>query len=65
MVGCAGGACNLNGTIAVGNVIAPDYGGDNGLSMIGSNTTNNKLAYGNVLGTSTSAGGAIFVAYYI
>jgi hypothetical protein len=65
VVGCAGGACNLNGTIVVGSVIAPDYGGANGLSMIGSNTTNNKLAYGNVLGTSTSAGGAIFVAYYI
>jgi hypothetical protein len=65
VIGCAGGACNLNGAIVVGNVIAPDYGGVNGLSCAGSNTTNNKLAYGNVLGTSTSGGGAIFVAYYI
>ena len=64
LVGCAGGACNLNGTIVAGNLVPNDYSGKNGLSSVGSNG-GNALAYSNILGTATSAGGAIFVAYYI
>jgi len=64
LVGGAGGACNLNGALVGGNILTNDYGGTNGLSLGGINGTN-ALAYSNVLGTSTSAGGAIFVAQYI
>jgi hypothetical protein len=64
LVGGAGGACNLNGVLVGGNILTNDYNGQNGLSIGGINGTN-ALAYSNVLGTGTSAGGAIFVAQYI
>jgi hypothetical protein len=64
LVGGAGGACNLNGSLVGGNILTSDYGGVNGLSIGGINGTN-ALAYSNVLGTGTSAGGAIFVAQYL
>ena len=64
LIAGAGGACNLNGTIVGGNILTNTFGGANGLYLGGENGTN-KLAYSNILGTSTSAGGAIFVAYYI
>ena len=64
LVAGAGGACNLNGVLVGGNILTNDYGGVNGLSIGGINGTN-ALAYSNILGTGTSAGGAIFVAQYI
>jgi hypothetical protein len=64
LVGSAGGACNLNGSISGGNIIPNAFGGQNGLYCGGRNG-DNPLAYSNILGTGTSAGGAIFVAYYI
>ena len=64
VVGGAGGACNLNGTVVGGNILTNDYGGVNGLSIGGVNGAN-ALAYSTILGTATSAGGAIFVAQYI
>jgi hypothetical protein len=64
LIAGAGGACNLNGALVGGNILTNVYGGANGLYLGGENG-NNKLAYSNVLGTSTSAGGAIFVAYFI
>jgi hypothetical protein len=64
VVGKAIGACNLNGVITAGTIGTADYSGSTGLSCAGV-VGNNALAYTNVFGTSTSAGGAIFVAYYI
>jgi hypothetical protein len=64
VVGGAGGACNLNGTVVGGNILTNDYGGVNGLSIGGVNGAS-ALAYSTILGTGTSAGGAIFVAQYI
>jgi hypothetical protein len=64
LVAGASGACNLNGTLVGGTILPNDYNGQNGLSIGGINGTN-ALAYSNILGTGTSAGGAIFVAYFI
>jgi len=64
LVAGAGGACNLNGSLVGGNILTNDYGGVNGISIGGINGTN-ALAYSNILGTGTSAGGAIFVAQYL
>lgn len=63
-LGVALGACNLNGTLQGGQIGTSDYGGVNGLSVSGA-LGNNVLAYGSQLGTSTSAGGAIFLAHFI
>jgi len=63
-VGVAGGASNQNGVIQGGQIGKADYAGANGLSCAGI-VGNNALAYSNVFGTTISAGGAIFVAYYI
>jgi len=63
-VGVAVGACNLNGVLQGGSIGKPDYNGSGGLSCAGL-LGNNYLANGSQLGTSTSAGGAIFVAHYI
>ena len=58
----AGGACNLNGTIIVGSPILPNaFGGQNGSSCNGQLAQNNEMAYSNVLGTTTSAGGCILI----
>lgn len=58
------GACNLNGTVVPGIVGTTTYGALLGFSADG-RPADNLLAYSNLLGTTTSAGGCVFVAYYI
>lgn len=58
------GACNLGGVITAGIVGTTDPVTSQGLSANGQVGANNILA-SNVLGTTTSAGGCLFVAYYI
>lgn len=65
IVGCAGGACILNGVSFAGQPVTLSFGGVYGLSAGGFPNNNNLLAYGGTFGTITSAGGAILVAYYI
>lgn len=63
-VGVALGACNLNGVVQGGTSGVADLGGVNGLSCSGI-LGNNPLANGALLGTATSVGGVILVAYFI
>jgi hypothetical protein len=63
-VASAIGACNLNGTLVPGIVGPTTYGALLGFSAAG-RPTDNLLTYSNLLGTTTSAGGCVFVAYYI
>jgi hypothetical protein len=68
LVACAGGACNLNGVLTAGNIVPAQFTGSYGLSVAGDVLTgagNSILAYGNTLGTNTSAGGLILVVQYI
>jgi len=63
-VGIAGGACLLNGISVPGSIISSTN------SITGTGTCNgrsgdNLFKYSNILGTTTSNGGAILVAYYI
>jgi uncharacterized membrane protein len=64
LVACAGGACIVNGTNVAGTPIQSIANGQQGLS-VGGSTSANVLAYSNILGTLTSAGGAILVAHYL
>lgn len=64
VVGSAVGACNLNGTLVPGIVGPTTYGALIGFSADG-RQADNLLSYSNLLGTTTSAGGCVFVAYYI
>ena len=60
----AGGSAKINGVFVSGSVI----NGDNSISYTGTcngRSGNNLFAYSNILGTTTSQGGAVFVAYYI
>lgn len=63
-VGIAGGACKLNGVAKEGTQInsANSITGTGGCN--GSAGADNLFKYSNLLGTLTSSGGAIFVAYY-
>jgi hypothetical protein len=63
-VGVALGACNLNGVVQGGTLGVADLGGVNGLSCSGILGAN-PLANGALLGTATSVGGAILVAYFV
>jgi len=68
LVACAGGACNLNGVVTFGNIVPAQFTGSYGLSVAGNilnGAGNSILAYGNTLGTNTSAGGLILVVQYI
>jgi len=65
VVGSAVGACNLNGVLTPGIVGPTTYGSLMGFSSTGASSADNLLAYSNLLGTTTSAGGCVFVAYYI
>lgn len=64
LVACAGGACILNGVVTSGQQVQGVANGQNGISANGQ-VGNNILAYTNVLGTTTSTGGAILVAHYL
>ena len=64
VVGSAFGACNLNGVITAGIKGNTTYGSIMGLSANG-RVGDNILSYSNVLGTSTSGGGCVFIAYYL
>jgi len=63
-VASAVGACNLNGTLVPGIVGPTTYFTVPGFSADG-RQADNLLTYSNLLGTTTSAGGCVFVAYYI
>lgn len=64
-VACADGACNLNGVLTPGNIGVTSTLSSQGLSASGQLAANNILDYSNLLGTTTSAGGCLFVVYYI
>jgi len=64
VVASAIGACNLNGVLVPGIVGPTTYGSIMGTCSAG-RQADNLLAYSNLLGTTTSAGGCVFVAYYI
>lgn len=59
------GACNLNGVLTPGVTGPTSTVTGQGLSANGQLAANNLLDYSNLLGTTTSAGGCLFVAYYI
>jgi len=64
-VGSALGACNLNGVLTPGVIGTTTMPSNQGLSADGQLAANNALDYSNLLGTTTSAGGCLFVLYYI
>jgi hypothetical protein len=64
VVGSALGACNLNGTVTAGIAGPTTVGNVYGTSANGK-VGNNLFAYSDILGTSTSGGGAVFIAYYL
>lgn len=64
VVASAIGACNLNGALVPGIVGPTTYFSIMGTCSDG-RQADNLLAYSNLLGTTTSAGGCVFVAYYI
>ena len=62
----ATGALNLNGTITPGGAYqVTAYNSNYTTYAAGAGFLNNYLAYGNILGTTTSSPGAIFTAYYV
>ena len=65
LVAVADGACNLNGVLTAGVVGSTSMITQQGASANGQLAANNLLDYSNLLGTTTSAGGCLFVAYYI
>lgn len=65
IVGAAGGACNLNGVVAGGQIISPAFNGQYGVSCPGSNANNFLSTISPILGTTSSVGGAIFTVYYV
>lgn len=65
LVAVAAGACNLNGVVVPGVVGSTSMVTQQGASANGQLAANNILDYSNLLGTATSAGGCLFVAYYI
>lgn len=64
LIAVADGACNLNGVLTPG-VVGSTSMTTQGTSCNGQLASNNVLDYSNLLGTTTSAGGCLFVAYYI
>jgi len=65
LIAVADGACNLNGVLTAGVVGTTSMVTQQGASANGQLGANNILDYGATLGTTTSAGGCLFVAYYI
>lgn len=65
LVAVAAGACNLNGVVVPGVVGSTSMVTQQGTSANGQLAANNILDYSNLLGTATSEGGCLFVAYYI
>jgi len=65
LVAVADGACNLNGVLTAGVVGSTSMVTQQGASANGQLAANNILDYGTILGTTTSAGGCLFIAYYI
>jgi len=65
LVAVADGACNLNGVVVPGVVGSTSMVTQQGASANGQLAANNVLDYGTALGTTTSAGGCLFVIYYI
>jgi len=64
VVGVAGGAYLLNGVPQAGQDTASPFGMQGTLTSAGKSGADNLLKYSNILGTLTSNGGAILIAYY-
>ncbi len=64
VIGVAAGACRLANTPTPGGEILPDNSMTGTLICKGKSGAANICAYSNILGTLTSAGGAILIAYY-
>ena len=64
VVGIAGGAYLLNGVPQAGQETAPAFGMQGTLTSKGRAGLDNLLKYSNILGTLTSNGGAVLIAYY-
>lgn len=65
LIAVADGACNLNGTVVPGVVGSTTMVTQQGASANGQLAVNNILAQEPILGTATTAGGCLFVIYYI
>jgi len=64
LVGVAGGACLLNGVAQAGQDTQSANGITGTLTCKGKSGADNLCKYSNLLGTLTSTGGAILIAYY-